>query len=254
MVPAMDTLLSMDNAVGQPPVRPHDPDWLLPLGAILVALFALGCIMVFIILRWGSCREHRVGSCLFEHECMVVSLGTTLFFVLSLASFYYLFCYRGGCYGTALDVGAPPAIAGRKLAKMKLRELLLALGSLRGHGFLPETPPTVLPPPHDHDWIIPLAFMVVGVVSMLSLFSYLAFRCSKCRVDPAGGSDPEVLRMDHECAIACLVLVLFTVCSLASLYYYYCFRAGCFGTGGGPPVAKLMAPPVAAGRKFLMMA
>ncbi|MQM13510.1 hypothetical protein Taro_046436 [Colocasia esculenta] len=123
MVPAVDALLSMGNAGGQPPaLHPHDTDWIIPAGAVLVAVFALSCIMVFIILRCSSCKERNQGVSMFEHECIVASLGMVLLLVISLASLYYFFCYRGGCYGAVLAGGAP-AIAGRK-AKMTMSRTL----------------------------------------------------------------------------------------------------------------------------------
>ncbi|CAA6657330.1 unnamed protein product [Spirodela intermedia] len=98
-------------------MAPQDTDWLIPLGAILVALFALICVMVFIFTRRGNCREHggcgSQGETLFGHECLAASLSMLLLVVLSLAGLYYLFCFRGGCYGAALTEVVAGA-AGRK--------------------------------------------------------------------------------------------------------------------------------------------
>uniref|UniRef100_A0A1D1YLK9 Laccase-1 n=1 Tax=Anthurium amnicola TaxID=1678845 RepID=A0A1D1YLK9_9ARAE len=97
---------------------PRDPDWLVPLGFILVALFALACVMAYIIARWNSWKERPAGVPMFEHECLVASLAMVLLIVLSLASLYYYFCFRGGCYGAAF-AKAGSAAAGRK-AKMMM--------------------------------------------------------------------------------------------------------------------------------------
>lgn len=118
----MTTMMLMMKT--QPAMAPQDTDWIIPLGAILVALFALLCVIAFIFSRRGNCREH--GGCgqqeasLYGHECLVASLSMVLLVVLSLAGLYYLFCFRGGCYGAALTKIAAGA-AGRK-AKMMMSQ------------------------------------------------------------------------------------------------------------------------------------
>lgn len=104
---------------------PQDPDWLVPLGATLIALLALACLLLCVLSRWRTCGECAEGGpykfSMFEHECLLASLGTVVLAVLSLATLYYYFCFRGGCYGGEMTtVSTAGAVAGRK-AKMMPR-------------------------------------------------------------------------------------------------------------------------------------
>ncbi|CAA6653597.1 unnamed protein product [Spirodela intermedia] len=94
--------------------HPTDHDWILPFSVVIVLL---ACILSFTVLRCRQCKSDPAGGdgLAMDNECLIASVMLVLLVVAFLGSFYYYYCFQGGCFSRASPVStaaAPPA--GRK--------------------------------------------------------------------------------------------------------------------------------------------